>query len=112
MHTRASPTCGSMPLPRGVCGCKLHAGSPEHWDPLSKKRTAVAMDSSRMLARSASSLPSSAQQILEPMRIFPGGSMPYSLGITQSASCFATWQGHSILKLHREGWNPSLGNTA
>lgn len=53
-------------------------------------RTAVAMDSSRMLARSASSLPSSAQQILEPMRILPAGSMPYSLGITQSASCFAT----------------------
>ena len=54
------------------------------------QRTAVAIDSSCMLLRSASSLPSSAQQILEPMRILLPGSMPYSLGITQSASCFAT----------------------
>ena len=49
----------------------------------------MAMDSSCMLLRSASSLPSSAQQILDPMRILLPASMPYSLGMTQSASCFA-----------------------
>lgn len=52
-------------------------------------RTAVARLSSRMLARSASSLPSRAQQILEPMRSLLLGSMPYSLGITASASTLA-----------------------
>jgi len=58
-----------------------------------ERLTAVAMDSSCMLLRSASSLPSSAQQILEPMRILLPASMPYSFGITQSASCFATYRG-------------------
>ena len=51
--------------------------------------TAVASDSSLMLARSASSLPSRALQILLPMRSFWAGSMPYSLGITASAKTLA-----------------------
>ena len=51
--------------------------------------TAVAMDSSRMLPKSARTLPSRLVQMLEPMRILPAGSMPYSLGMTASASCLA-----------------------
>ena len=42
-----------------------------------------------MLAKSASSLPSRALQILLPMRSFCAGSMPYSLGITASARTLA-----------------------
>lgn len=42
-----------------------------------------------MLPRSARILPSSAAQILEPMRSLPLGSMPYSLGMTAFASTLA-----------------------
>ena len=50
---------------------------------------AVARLSSRMLARSARILPIRLEQILEPMRSLPPGSMPYSLGMTALASSFA-----------------------
>jgi hypothetical protein len=39
------------------------------------------MLSSRMLSRSTSSFPSSSEQILDPMRSFPEGWMPYLLMI-------------------------------
>ena len=63
-------------------GLDTHAGK-------ARQLTAVAMDSSRMLPRSASTLPSRLVQILDPMRSLLDGSMPYSLGMTASASCFA-----------------------
>jgi len=59
----------------------------------------VARLSSRMLARSASSLPSSAQQILAPMRSLPPGSMPYSFGITASASTLAVCHASPLVRV-------------
>ena len=50
---------------------------------------AVCTLSSRIDARSASSLPSSWLQIMEPMRSLPAGWMPYSLGMTAAASARA-----------------------
>jgi hypothetical protein len=73
---RAQPPPRRPPLPcAGPTSIELSAC----WSP------AVCTLSSRMEARSASSLPSSWLQIMEPMRILPAGWMPYSLGMTAAA---------------------------
>lgn len=62
----------------------------------SKGLTAVAMDSSRMFCRSDRILPRRIVQMLDPIFSLLSGQMPYSLGITLSASSLATYINQAV----------------
>ena len=64
-------------------------------------RTAVAIDSSRIFWRSERILPNKIVQMLDPIFSLLSGQMPYSLGMTLSASSFATYNNIMFLSLYR-----------